>query len=162
MKNNFDFYGFTVKYCMPSNIAGKFLRFAKIYYKDEHLCDFSLDKNTKEANVNYLNKEKKNKIIQILSDSLVEDRLLPKNLPSFLARMFEYLEMQHYLRKAEEMNIEGIISIQYPDGFCKHLLPVSSNGEKVLERVKKENKGYICTYLPKELRDEFVIENIFV
>ena len=28
--------------------------------------------------------------------------------------------------------------------------------------VKKENKGYICTYLPKELRDEFVIENIFV
>ena len=161
MKNNFDFYGFTVKYCLPSNIAGKILCSAKIYYKDEHLCDFSLDKHTKEANIIYLNHDKKKKLIDVISSSSIEERLFPKDLPSFLARMFEYLELQHYLRKAEELDIIGIISVRFPDGFCKHLLPVTNNWEKALEEVKKENKDCSCTYIPKELRDEFVIKNIF-
>ena len=109
-RNTFDFYGFTVKYCIPTNFIGKFVRKAKIYYKSEFVCEYNYDLKSKSITITYPTKE-----IELLLDNLLEaiseNYHTPREILPFLLRLFDYLEVYNHKELAKKNNKDGVFVI---------------------------------------------------
>lgn len=158
-RNSFDFYGFTVKYCIPNNFIGKFVRKAKIYYNSDFVCEYNYDLKTKSISLTYPSVE-----IELLLNDLLEiiskTYHTPREILPFLFRLFDYLEIYNHKELAKKKNEDGIFVVLDNNLKFKHVIAVEKYSLELNSKIKNKFKNFNCYFIDANI-ENFNVEDLF-
>lgn len=159
INSKFNFYGYSVKYCIPNIIIGKIVRKAKIYYKENYVCDFTYNSSKKEVSLNYLS-PKVEETMALNIEYLNKKYNTPDTVIQFIMRLFDYLEIFNHQQMAIKNKNDGIIAVMDNNLSFEFIVPIVSFSKELKTTIFNKFSCQKCFYISSSEK-KFIAENIF-
>lgn len=148
----FDFFGFSAKYCIPSNIAGKVLNRARIYYGNDWVCEYNYNRKKNEISFGFLNDEIEEALKGIVHETSKKYGT-PNDFPTFIVGMIGYIEMQHHLKNLLKEGYKGVLAVIGKDCCINRLIPLKEYSQPLYDSIQKAFPDFDC--IPVFDKDDF-------
>ena len=125
-----NFHGFTVKYLLPMDITSRPVRTAQIYYNDVLVFRYSVDKNTKEKNIEYNG----DAMMKWLSVHLRNTNLAPDAI-TLAAYVLNFVRRRQFFNNIKKFGGKGFIDVLDEDGDLKTTVSIGKIDTENLERI---------------------------
>ena len=156
-----DFFGFSPKYILPSNISGRIVTSCRIYFGEDEIINYTYDKKKKKACILYASKN-----IRKMVEEYIKELSLQYNVPSepqdFILRMFSFVEVQHYIRQELKEGSDGIIVVYNKDnGDVDNIVPVKKCTDAFFKKVQETYPTKKAMFLGSGYKTNIEIEKVF-
>ena len=143
-----DFFGFSPKYILPSNISGRIVTSCRIYFGEDEIINYTYDN------------------IRKMVEEYIKELSLQYNVPSepqdFILRMFSFVEVQHYIRQELKEGSDGIIVVyNKDDGDVDNIVPVKKCTDAFFKKVQEAYPTKKAMFLGSGYKTNIEIEKVF-
>ena len=141
----FNYYGFSVRYCVPSCLAGKRAKQAKVFFDNQQVYEYNLNLKTNKPELHFADKEIFDLCKEVIS-GLHERFGTPNDLVLFTLQMLGFVEIYHYTKKKIKNKEKGVIALLNSDNSLYHIFPVTGSPRECLSQIQdrnKEKKAYL-------------------
>lgn len=139
-RSNLNYHGYSIKYCIPSNIVGKRIRSAKLYFEHRLVLEYRYNRQKKKDCIEFVSEEVRDLFLSHIQ-CLSKLKRTPSTPISFLRKMFHLLEMEQVFVESQKEKAGGIINL-YGEGDKIIFTAIVKSFEKAdLNRVMKMYNG---------------------
>ena len=139
-RNNLSFYGYSLKYCVPTEVVGKRIRSAKLYFEHHPVLEYRYDRKKKMDCITFISNEVKELFFSHLS-FLSKLNGVPSTPLSFIKKMFYLLEMEQVFVAGKKQNADGIVNVYGKEGSILFTAIVKDFSRVNLDSVVKMYNG---------------------
>ena len=135
----FNYYGFTVKYCVPSCLMGKRAKQAKIFFNNYPVYEYNLNLETNKPELKFVDKEMFGLCKEVVS-ALHEKYNTPEDIVLFTLQMLGFVEIYHYTKNKIKNKETGVIALLNKDNSLYSIFPITDNPKDSLAKIQSENE----------------------
>ena len=135
----FNYYGFTVRYCVPSCLMGKRAKQAKIFFGNHQVYEYNLNLKTNKPELKFIDEEMFALCKDVIS-ALHEKYNTQNDVVLFTLQMLGFVEIYHYTKNKIKNKERGVIALLNEDNSLYSIFPITGNPKECLSKIQSENE----------------------